>query len=116
VDRGKHLGLHRISTELIGIRISPDDLTLSERFYKSGLGFGEEHVKSGIRMIISGDTHQWIDLDDAGTTRSTEFSMLVSSVDEAAHQALKQGLAVKQKKGVFIEDPDGNVFVFTENH
>ncbi|HMG86707.1 MAG TPA: VOC family protein [Terracidiphilus sp.] len=117
VDRGKHLGEHRISNELIGIRISTPGLAPLERFYKSGLGFDEPHEKSEIRMHISSKTHQWIELDHANATRPTEFWMLVSNVDEAGRQALEQGFAVRREKRVaFIHDPDGNIFAFTENH
>jgi|CZKL01.1.fsa_nt_gi catechol 2,3-dioxygenase-like lactoylglutathione lyase family enzyme len=117
VDRGKHLGEHRISNELIGIRISTPDLALSERFYKSGLGFDEQHVKSGLRMRISSNSHQWIELDHANAIRQIEFWMLVSNPDEAAHYALEQGFAVRRKNRVaFIDDPDGNTFAFTEDH
>ena len=116
VDRGKHLGERRISNELIGIRIATPDFAIMERFYKSDLGFEERVVKSGIRMRISGET-QWIEFDETSATRPTEFWMLVSNTDAAAHEALKQRFAVKRKKGVaFIDDPDGNIFAFTENH
>jgi catechol 2,3-dioxygenase-like lactoylglutathione lyase family enzyme len=115
VDRGKHLGEHRISSELIGIRICTHDLALLEKFYKSGLGFEERVVKSRTRMQISGET-QWIEFDETSATRPTEFWMLVCNADEAAHKALKQGLAVKQNKKVaFVDDPDGNIFALTEN-
>ena len=117
VDRGKHLGLHRISNELIGIRIPTPHVALSERFYKSRLGFDEQNVKSGIRMRISSETHQWIEFDDGNATRPTEFWMLVSNADEAAHQAREEGFAVRRKKRVaFIDDPDGNTFVLTEDY
>jgi catechol 2,3-dioxygenase-like lactoylglutathione lyase family enzyme len=117
VDRGKHLGQHRISNELIGIRISTLDLARLERLYKSGLGFEERVVKSGTRMQISGKAYQWIEVDETSATRPTEFWMLVSNADAAAHEALMQGLAVKRKKKVaFVDDPDGNIFAFTEDH
>jgi catechol 2,3-dioxygenase-like lactoylglutathione lyase family enzyme len=116
-DRGKHLGSHRISNELIGIRIATPDLAASERFYKSGLGFDGQQVKSGLRMRISSETHQWIELDDANATRQTEFWMLVSNSDEAAHHAVEQGFSVRRKNRVaFIRDPDGNTFAFAEDH
>jgi catechol 2,3-dioxygenase-like lactoylglutathione lyase family enzyme len=116
-DRGKHLGTHRISSELIGIRISTPDLPLSERFYKSGLGFHERHVKSGLRMRIPSEIHQWIELDDAKATRQAEFWMLVSNADQAAQHAREQGFAVRRKRRVaFINDADGNIFAFTEEH
>jgi catechol 2,3-dioxygenase-like lactoylglutathione lyase family enzyme len=117
VDRGKHLGQRRISNELIGIRVSTPDLALLERFYRLGLGFDEQQVKSGARMQIPGKTHQWIDFDKTSATRSTEFWMLVSNADDAAREAMEQGFAVKRKKRVaFIDDPDGNIFAFTEDH
>ncbi|MGA8741430.1 MAG: VOC family protein [Terracidiphilus sp.] len=117
VDRGKHLGMNRISNELIGIRISTPDLARSVRFYKSGLGFDEQHVKSELRMSISSDSNQWVELDDANPTRQTEFWMLVPNADEAAHQAQEQGFALRRKKRVaFIDDPDGNIFAFAEDH
>jgi catechol 2,3-dioxygenase-like lactoylglutathione lyase family enzyme len=116
VDRGKHLGEHRISNELIGIRIADSNVRLLDRFYKSGLGFDEHHVKSGLEMRIASETLQWIELDNAHAIPQTEFWMLVSNTNEAARQAQKQGFAVRQKKRVaFIDDPDGNIFAFTEN-
>jgi catechol 2,3-dioxygenase-like lactoylglutathione lyase family enzyme len=115
-DRGKHLGEHRISNELIGIRIPTPDLARLERFYKSGLRFDEKHVNSGLRMRIPGEIDQWIELDDANTAVQTEFWMLVSNADEAARQAQEQGFAVRLKKRVvLIDDPDGNIFALTEN-
>jgi catechol 2,3-dioxygenase-like lactoylglutathione lyase family enzyme len=116
VDRGKHLGAHRISNELIGIRIAASDLAQSEKFYKSGLGFDEQHVKSGLRMRISSASDQWVELEDANSARQTEFWMLVPNAEEAIHQAQEQGFAVRRKRRVaFIVDPDGNIFAFTED-
>jgi catechol 2,3-dioxygenase-like lactoylglutathione lyase family enzyme len=115
-DRGKHLGEHRISNELIGILISTPDSALLERFYKSGLGFEEHRLKSGQRMRISSHSHQWIELDDANTAPRTEFWMLVPNAVEAARQAKEQGFAVRRNnRVVFIDDPDGNIFALTED-
>jgi len=116
-DRGKHLGEHRISNELIGIRVSTPDLALLERFYRLGLGFDEQQVKAGTRIRIPGKTHQWIEFDKTSASRSTEFWMLLSNAREAAREAMEQGFAVRRKKRVaFIDDPDGNIFAFTEDH
>jgi catechol 2,3-dioxygenase-like lactoylglutathione lyase family enzyme len=116
-DRGKHLGSHRISNELIGIRIATTNLAALERFYKSGLGFDEQQVKFGFRMRISPETHQWMEVQDANATRQTEFWMLVSNSDEAAHHAVEQGFSVRRKNRVaFIDDPDGNTFAFADDH
>jgi catechol 2,3-dioxygenase-like lactoylglutathione lyase family enzyme len=116
-DRGKHLGEHRISSELIGIRISTPDLARLERFYKSELGFDERRVKSGLRMSVSSDSDQWVELDDANITWQTAFWMLVANADESAHQAQERGFAVRREGRVaFVDDPDGNIFAFTEDH
>jgi len=117
VDRGKHLGEHRISNQLIGIRIAASNLALLERFYKSGLGFDEQHVKSRLRMRVSSASNQWVELGDPNAARQTEFWMLVPNANEAAQHAQKQGFAVRRKRrAAFIDDPDGNIFAFAEDH
>jgi catechol 2,3-dioxygenase-like lactoylglutathione lyase family enzyme len=116
VDRGKHLGEHRISKELIGIRIAVPDVAAAEKFYKAGLGFDEEALKSGLRMQLSSETHQWIELDPAKANRETEFWLRVPNAHRARSQALALGLAVKRQRQIaFIDDPDGNIFALAED-
>lgn len=116
-DRGKHLGEHRISNLLVGIRIAIPGLVAAEKFYNAGLGFEEQDAKAGVRMRISNESDQWIELGNASDSRGTEFRLLVPNTDRAARQALAQGLAVKrQRRLAYVSDPDGNVFAFEEEH
>jgi catechol 2,3-dioxygenase-like lactoylglutathione lyase family enzyme len=116
-DRGKHLGAHRISNLLMGIRIAIPDLAAARKFYATGLGFDEQDAEAGVRMHISNESDQWIELENASGSGGTEFSLLVPSVDKAARQALAQGLVVKRRRRIaYVSDPDGNVFAFEEGH
>ena len=116
-DRGKHLGEHRISNLLMGIRVAIPDLVVDQKFYNAGLGFDEQDAKAGVRMRISNESHQWIELEKASGSRGPEFRLLVPNTDLAARQARVLGLAVKrQRRLAYVSDPDGNVFAFEEDH
>jgi catechol-2,3-dioxygenase len=63
------------SPQEVGIRIAVPDVAAAEKFYKAGLGFDEEALKSGLRMQISSETHQWVELNRAKVNREPEFAV-----------------------------------------
>lgn len=115
-DRGKHLGALRISDELLAIRMPVHDLSAARQFYETKLGFDEMKGSAEVRMRISGDTDQWIGLFEESVGAQPQFLFRVSNIAEAAKRLDSRGLRIAQrKKHVYVEDPDGNVFVFAKD-
>lgn len=115
-DRGKHLGALRASDELLAIRVPVHDLSAARQFYEAKLGFEELKDRTEVRMRISGDGDQWIGLFEASAGAQPQFLFRVSNAAQTAKQLRSRGLRItQQKKHVYVEDPEGNVFVFVED-
>jgi catechol 2,3-dioxygenase-like lactoylglutathione lyase family enzyme len=109
-DRGKHLGAHRISQELQGIRVAADE-PAAAKFYTQGLGFKPKGT--GMHLRISRDGDQFIDLDSANSGDDPQFVFRVKSARQAARRLRSLGLDVTLRNGgAHVQDSDGNIFVF----
>ena len=115
-DRGKHLGARRISNELQAIRMPVPDLSSAQQFYETKLGFEEMKGSAEVRLRISDDSDQWIGLFEASAGAQPQFLFRVTNPDQTADQLRMRGLKVtEQKKHVYVEDPEGNAYVFVED-
>jgi Glyoxalase/Bleomycin resistance protein/Dioxygenase superfamily len=115
-DRGKHLGASRISDELQGIELPVPDLDEAMKFYKVAFGFEEWKDARGARLRISSDADQWIALEAAGAGAPPRLAFRVPNVKRAADQLRKRRLKVAfSKESAYIDDPDGNLFVFSDH-
>jgi catechol 2,3-dioxygenase-like lactoylglutathione lyase family enzyme/predicted enzyme related to lactoylglutathione lyase len=113
-DRGKHLGGSRISDELQGIELPVPDLGEAMKFYTVALGFEERKEVRGARFRISSNTDQWIALTAAGAGVRPQLVFRIQNIKRASAQLRKNGLKLMlHSQSVSIEDPDGNVFVFS---
>jgi predicted enzyme related to lactoylglutathione lyase len=114
-DRGKHLGASRISDELQGIELPVPDLDEAMKFYTVAFGFEQWKDFRGARLRISSDADQWIALEAAGAGVRPRLVFRVPNVKRAADQLRKKGLKLAFRKGsACIDDPDGNLFIFSE--
>lgn len=115
-DRGKHLGARRISNELQAIRIPVHDLPAARQFYETELGFEQMKGSAEVRLRIPGATDQWIGLFEASAGAQPQFLFRVPNAAQTADQLRMRGLKVtEQKKHVYVEDPEGNAYVFVED-
>jgi hypothetical protein len=114
-DRGKHLGASRVSDELQGIELPVPNLGEAMKFYTVALGFEEGKEFRGTRLRISSNADQWIALDAPGAGARPRLVFRVPNVKRAADQLRKSGLKIAfSKESACIDDPDGNLFVFSE--
>lgn len=114
-DRGKHLGVSRISDELQGIELPVSDLGQARKFYTTDLGFDERKGAGGVRLRISSDADQWIGFDTAGAGTRPHFVFRVPKLKRAVDQLHEAGLKLTiHFHSVSTADPDGNIFVFSE--
>jgi catechol 2,3-dioxygenase-like lactoylglutathione lyase family enzyme len=114
-DRGKHLGASRISDELQGIELPVPDIDEAMKFYTVAFGFEQWKDFRGARLRISSDADQWIALEAAGAGARPRLVFRVPNVKRAADQLRKKGLKLAFRKGsACIDDPDGNLFIFSE--
>lgn len=114
LDRGKHLGEHRISAELLGFELPVPDLEAARKFYVSGLGFEARDGRNGLRMSLSSVPGLRIELRTAGAGLTPESLFRVADAAAVTQQLQAQGLTAKQDRNrLLVTDPDGNVFAFT---
>jgi len=113
LDKGLHLGEHRISELMLGFELSVPDIEAARKFYVEGLGFEARDARDGLRITFPTvpDLQIQIQATSAGAAPETFFRVTDST--KAAEQLKAQGLAIKQDGNrVLINDPDGNVFAF----
>ncbi|MDR3749977.1 MAG: VOC family protein [Terracidiphilus sp.] len=113
LDRGKHLGEHRISDELMGFKLPSADLAAERQFYVAGLGFEAQPTPSGVRLHLAAAPHLQIEIHAAKTGDRLQSLFRVPDAASAARQLSALGLTVKRSRNlVSVAGPDGNVFVF----
>jgi catechol 2,3-dioxygenase-like lactoylglutathione lyase family enzyme len=117
VDRGSHLGAHRVSQELLGFELPVPDVAADKQFYTAGLGFAAMEGKAGLKVQVTHQPYPWIELHSAKPGDAPQLLFRVPDAGAAARQLSAQGLAITQtKKRVSVSDPDGNVFAFVEDN
>lgn len=113
LDKGLHLGLHRISAEMLGFALPVPDLEAARKFYVAGMGFEERDGKAGLRMTLPGVPGLRVQLSPATAGAAPETIFRVADTAAAAQQLKAAGLEVKQEgRRVVVADPDGNAFAF----
>jgi len=114
LDRGQHLGMGRVSTELIGFDLPVREGAAMKEFY-SDLGFEAEDTNGNVRLTTPGAPDLHIELHPARPSSMPQFLFPVADARRTT-EALKSASVNAQRddKLVFVQDPDGNKFVFLE--
>jgi catechol 2,3-dioxygenase-like lactoylglutathione lyase family enzyme len=113
LDKGLHLGEHRISEEMLGFSLPVPDLEAAKKFYVAGMGFEARDGRRGLRMSISSVPDMRIDIRKAAAGASPETIFRVTDTAATMQKMQALGLTVRQDRNrVLVNDPDGNVFAF----
>lgn len=113
-DRGQHLGDRRIADSLLGFELPVTNLEAVAKFY-SELGFDVEKDGRNYRLSIPANPDLRIELHSARSNDQPQFLFPVADARRAADQLHHAGVkVVRDKKLVFVRDPDGNAFVLLE--
>ena len=113
LDKGLHLGDHRISNEMLGFELPVPDLEAARKFYVSGLGFEARDARTGLRMSLPNVPGMRIQIRTAAPGATPETLFRVADTAKAAEQLKALGLEARQEGNrVLVNDPDGNVFAF----
>jgi catechol 2,3-dioxygenase-like lactoylglutathione lyase family enzyme len=113
LDRGLHLGEHRISDEVLGFSLPVPDLEAARKFYVTGMGFEARDERQGLRMSLPSVPDLRIQIRTATSGAVPETFFRVADTAKAADQLKAAGLEVRQEGNrVLVNDPDGNVLVF----
>jgi catechol 2,3-dioxygenase-like lactoylglutathione lyase family enzyme len=113
LDKGQHLGEHRISEEMLGFLHPVPDLGAARKFYVSGMGFEARDSRGGLRMSLVSIPDLRIQIRKAEAGASPETLFRVTDTAAATQKLQALGLTVKQDRNrVLVNDPDGNVFAF----
>ncbi|HEV2486980.1 MAG TPA: VOC family protein, partial [Terracidiphilus sp.] len=113
LDKGLHLGEHRISEQMLGFELPVPDIEAARKFYVSGMRFEAREGRAGLRMRLSTVPDMRIEIRKAAAGASPETLFRVLDAAKTAQQLQAQGLTVRQERNrVLVNDPDGNVFAF----
>ncbi len=114
LDRGSHLGVQRVSDELLGLEEPVKDMAADKSFYAT-LGFNEVPEGANLRLSISSNADLRIALHPGGSGDTAELLFPIadarSTTDELRRAKVK---VIRDNKLVFVRDPDGNNFVFLQ--
>jgi catechol 2,3-dioxygenase-like lactoylglutathione lyase family enzyme len=114
LDKGQHLGEHRVSDTLLGFELPVSNLAAERQFYTK-LGFEAEDADSSVHLTAPDAPGLRIVLNSTGSKGEPEMLFPVPDARKAADQLRHAGLKVeRQDKLVFVRDPDGNLFVLLE--
>ena len=113
LDKGLHLGAHRISEEMLGFSLPVPDLEAAKKFYVIGMGFEARNDRQGLRMSLASVPDMRIQIRTATTGATPETLFRVADTAKAMEQLKTARLEVKQEGNrILAKDPDGNVFAF----
>ena len=113
LDRGKHLGEHRIAQHLMQATATVRDAKQERAFYTGKLGF-EGAAPDGPVLRIAGGSGDEVKLQPAADGLEPAITFVVKNVRPVARALRSRGLRVsKQKKDVSVTDPDGALIIFT---
>ena len=113
-DKGQHLGVQRVSEQLLGFQMPVKDMGVARTYYES-LGFDAE--KNGAELLLSlpSNPDLRIELHAARGKDQPEFLFGVESAKRAADELRDAGLKVdRHDKLDLVRDPDGNTFGLME--
>jgi catechol 2,3-dioxygenase-like lactoylglutathione lyase family enzyme len=113
LDKGLHLGQHRVSDKLLGFEVPVPDVEAARKFYVAGLGFEAREGREGLRLSLPGAPDLRIQIRAAAACGGPETLFRVTDTEKTAEQLKALGIAAKQERNrVLVSDPDGNVFAF----
>jgi catechol 2,3-dioxygenase-like lactoylglutathione lyase family enzyme len=113
LDKGLHLGEHRISEQMLGFALPVPDMEAARKFYVSGMGFEARDSRTGLRMTLASVPDMRVDIRKAAAGASPETIFRVADTAATMQKLQALGLTVKQDGNrVLVNDPDGNVFAF----
>jgi hypothetical protein len=114
LDRGMHLGVRRVSDELMGIDFPVREGAAQKEFY-TDLGFEAEEANGNVRLTSPGAPDLHIELRPLLPGSQPQFLFPVPDVRKAADELKNAGVkADTYNKLLFVYDPEGNAFVFLE--
>ncbi len=113
LDKGLHLGAHRVSEEMLGFELPVPDLEAARKFYVSGMGFEARDSRNGLRMTLATAPAVRIQLRTATADTKPETTFRIADTAKATEQLKALGSEVRQEGNRILgNDPDGNVFAF----
>lgn len=114
-DHGKHLGVKRVSNEMMGFNLPVNDLA-PERAYFTKLGFDVHAAEDGsLRLSLAGNPEVRIELHTARVGDAPQYLFPVPDARAAADLLHHARLKVERDgKLVLVRDPDGNTFVLMQ--
>jgi catechol 2,3-dioxygenase-like lactoylglutathione lyase family enzyme len=114
LDQGQHIGMNRVSPELIGFDLPVKEGAADKEFY-TDLGFEATEENGNVRLTAPAAPDIHIELRAWHKDAQPQFLFPVSDARRAEDQLRSAGLnAVRDDKIVFVHDPDDNIFVFLE--
>jgi catechol 2,3-dioxygenase-like lactoylglutathione lyase family enzyme len=113
-DQGQHIGMDRVSTQLMGFDLPVKDGAADKEFY-TDLGFEPTIENGNVRLTAPAAPYIHIELHAWHPNAMPEFLFPVDDARRAEDQLRRAGLnVIRDDKIVFVHDPDGNIFVFLE--
>jgi catechol 2,3-dioxygenase-like lactoylglutathione lyase family enzyme len=111
-DRGKHLGVHRVSQIMLGATSLAKDPAAIRTFYVEKLGFTEINRGFAARLRMPGDSGQELDIVAAGPQTKSGVQFGVSNIENTVRMLLGVGLRAqpttgRKPSGLTVTDPDG---------
>lgn len=114
LDQGQHIGMNRVSTELMGFDLPAKDGAADKEFY-TVLGFEATEENGNVRLGAPAAPNIHIELRAWHQNAQPQFLFPVADARRAEEQLKSAGLKpVRDDKIVFVHDPDENIFVFLE--
>jgi catechol 2,3-dioxygenase-like lactoylglutathione lyase family enzyme len=116
-DRGKHLGAHRISEEIVAVGITMQDPAAAVSFYKQKLEFTAAHGwNAGPGWLsLPGGSGQLVEMEQQASGAVFQLYFSVADLRRAGKQLKALGMtAEKHQAGLSVLDPDGNRIVFVK--
>ncbi len=113
-DKGQHLGERRVSDQLLGFELPVANLDTAKKFYET-LGFDVEQDDANLRLSIPANPGLRIDLHAGSAGDQPQLLFPVDNARRITEELRHAGVdARRDKKLVFVHDPDGNTFVLLE--
>jgi catechol 2,3-dioxygenase-like lactoylglutathione lyase family enzyme len=118
-DVGLHLGVNRISTQIVGLGIEMQDPAAAKSFYEQKLGFrpAQHAFEAGFAALeIPGDSGEQIEFIPRASGPTFRLVFAVTDLSRAAAQLKAlQPSVIKHESELAIQDPDGNIIVFVKS-
>jgi catechol 2,3-dioxygenase-like lactoylglutathione lyase family enzyme len=112
LDKGRHLGVARVSKFLMGVDLPAVDVAASRKFFEA-VGFVAAGDGNVVRLSAPGHPEVRVVLRPAANDAKAQLLFAVNDADKAAAALSAAGLKVeKRAHRVIVRDPDGTAFVF----